>query len=165
MLALLVILALAAVSIASPLDKRQRPPGNPLYIRPVLAPAGQSMSLGVGRDNLHTVGMKYVNPSWLPPPSGWGQVKLWWSSGETGLDKCLDAGLTPGNGVRLKVWDCYDVPQQKWWIHDGQIQLAGTNLCVDVTDGRVENANVVQLWQCYDGNQNQQFRLTSSFTG
>jgi len=80
----------------------------------------------------------------------------------------------PANGIELKLWDCYDVPQQQWQIHDDKIQLVGTSkylhalsafltpdLCWDVRDGQLEPPmnlfGVLQTWQCYDGNPNQMF--------
>jgi hypothetical protein len=57
------------------------------------------------------------------------------------------------------VWECYDgVWQQSWTYHaNGQIELTGRGLCLDVTDGNPELN--LQLWQCYEGNVNQQFDM------
>lgn len=74
-------------------------------------------------------------------------------------NKCLDASLSPGNGVVPYAWDCFDVPQQKWRVRpSGQVELEGYNLCLDVIDGNASKG--VQLWQCYDGNPNQLWDLT-----
>ncbi|KAJ3507120.1 hypothetical protein NLJ89_g6487 [Agrocybe chaxingu] len=74
---------------------------------------------------------------------------------------CLDAGSTPGNGVGLKIWQCYDnLPAQQWYYtDDNRIALEGQGLCTDLTDGILTNGNQVQTWQCTDGNTNQIWTL------
>ncbi|KAJ3512324.1 hypothetical protein NLJ89_g3579 [Agrocybe chaxingu] len=44
-----------------------------------------------------------------------------------GTNFCLDAGSTPGNGVGLKIWQCYDnLPSQQWYFtDDSRIALEG----------------------------------------
>ncbi|WOO83153.1 uncharacterized protein LOC62_04G006632 [Vanrija pseudolonga] len=132
------LLAFASLLSASPLvelDERQQPPSNVKYIRPVIAPAGQRLNAAISRDSLDHI--------------------------SNGLPLILQVP-SPGNGVKLKVWDCYDVPQQRWHVHDGKIGLAGHNLCMDTTDGLAVHGTVLQIWQCYDGNQNQQFAISGS---
>lgn len=43
---------------------------------------------------------------------GAGKIKL------KNTDWCLDAGINPSNGVRMKVWRCENVPQQNWYFTD-----------------------------------------------
>jgi hypothetical protein len=61
------------------------------------------------------------------------------------------------NGLQMKVWTCFnDLPQQNWTVSSsGQIKLAGTNFCLDLTDGSTANRNILQLWTCSNGNANQ----------
>ncbi|KAH6906254.1 G-X-X-X-Q-X-W domain-containing protein [Coprinopsis sp. MPI-PUGE-AT-0042] len=86
-----------------------------------------------------------------------------------GTNFCLDAGSNPYNsqGVKLKIWDCYDGLLQQDWYHspaNGKIVLsqirAGINgFCLDVTDGRFENSNEVQVWECTENNANQKWTI------
>ncbi|RDB19628.1 Extracellular exo-alpha-L-arabinofuranosidase [Hypsizygus marmoreus] len=75
----------------------------------------------------------------------------------SGTDFCLDAGSTPGNGIGMKIWKCYDnLPAQQWYYtDDNRIALAGKGLCLDLTNGVLINGNKVQTWQCTDNNPNQ----------
>ncbi|KAI5449775.1 hypothetical protein NCC49_004065 [Naganishia albida] len=82
---------------------------------------------------------------------GAGQVRL------TGTNFCLDAGSNPGNGIKMKIWQCYDnLPAQNWYFTgDNRIALTNQGLCLDLTDGRLDNFNQLQTWQCSTGNTNQ----------
>ena len=85
--------------------------------------------------------------------------------GETGRiqfndELCLDAGVNPGNGSRLKLWECLDVPQQTF-THDAtdHFRLGAFDQCLDV---RKESEPVregytffgkyrdLQTWACSD---------------
>jgi len=70
---------------------------------------------------------------------------------------CLDAGSNPGNGVRMKIWQCYDnLPAQRWHLtQDWRIALEGRGLCLDLPGGNTANGNVLQTWTCGDYNNNQ----------
>jgi len=75
-----------------------------------------------------------------------------------GTNFCLDAGSTPANGVGMKIWQCFNIPAQAWFYTpalDDRITLAGTGLCLDLTNGVHIDANPVQTWQCSTGNTNQ----------
>lgn len=83
----------------------------------------------------------------------------------TGTNYCLDAGSSPGNGVRLKVWTCYaGLAAQTWWYtDDNRVALQGQGLCVDLTDGNKTPGNVLQTWACGDGNTNQVWTSTTTY--
>ncbi|TFK37931.1 ricin B lectin domain-containing protein [Crucibulum laeve] len=70
---------------------------------------------------------------------------------------CLDAGSSPGNGVGMKLWQCYDnLPAQQWYFtDDDRIALEGKGLCLDLPGGDLTNGNQAQTWQCTNGNLNQ----------
>ncbi|KAL4265377.1 Carbohydrate-binding module family 13 protein [Pleurotus pulmonarius] len=74
-----------------------------------------------------------------------------------GTNFCLDAGSSPGNGVGMKVWQCFDnLPAQQWFFtDDNRIALENQGLCLDLTNGNLTNGNQVQTWQCTDNNNNQ----------
>ncbi|KAJ8507542.1 hypothetical protein ONZ45_g10099 [Pleurotus djamor] len=78
-----------------------------------------------------------------------------------GTNFCLDSGLTPGNGVQLKIWQCFDnLGAQKWWYTgDKHIALEGKGQCLDLTGGNNWNGNVIQTWECFYGNKNQIWTL------
>ncbi|KAF9449374.1 carbohydrate-binding module family 13 protein [Macrolepiota fuliginosa MF-IS2] len=70
---------------------------------------------------------------------------------------CLDAGATPTNGTPMKIWTCFaNLPAQEWFqTSDNRIALLNQGLCLDLTNGAFTNTNVVQVWQCTNGNVNQ----------
>jgi len=76
-----------------------------------------------------------------------------------GANVCLDAGSSPANGVRMKVWECFNGLAAQQWVYtdDNHIVLQGTNFCLDVTDGDLSNANQLQIYTCGAGNNNQVF--------
>ncbi|TFK20833.1 hypothetical protein FA15DRAFT_759106 [Coprinopsis marcescibilis] len=73
-----------------------------------------------------------------------------------GMDWCLDAGNPPFvNGAKVKIWGCTSrIDAQSWrWYSFGKtglvgINLADTNLCLDLTEGKVDNGTLIQLWTC-----------------
>ncbi|KAH6906599.1 carbohydrate-binding module family 13 protein [Coprinopsis sp. MPI-PUGE-AT-0042] len=80
-----------------------------------------------------------------------------------GTNFCLDAGVLQDlrDGTQLKIWECYNyLAQQQWGFVDGSIRLTGIRgsplfNCIDLTDGRLENSNVIQTWRCTENNLNQ----------
>lgn len=87
-----------------------------------------------------------------PPPTSEG-VQIH-PNGNTG--KCLDVGAsTPSNGSPVDVYDCSSArsQQQSWTLARGstQVQLAGTNFCLDATSGKPGDGQKMKIWQCYEG--------------
>ncbi|KAJ9099002.1 hypothetical protein QFC20_005820 [Naganishia adeliensis] len=81
-------------------------------------------------------------------------------------DFCLDLGVVRGrDATNLHLYECVDVPQQKFWITDAgddHIALEGDNQCIDVKadsgfvqDSPYSSLKDVQSWQCSGGNGNQ----------
>ncbi|KAH6890223.1 carbohydrate-binding module family 13 protein [Coprinopsis sp. MPI-PUGE-AT-0042] len=75
---------------------------------------------------------------------------------------CLDSVIALPNGHPMKLWDCYFyLPQQQWGATDNNLiklfnlQYAPDGVCLDLTEGRLDNANVVQTWECSPNNPNQ----------
>ncbi|KAH6890203.1 carbohydrate-binding module family 13 protein, partial [Coprinopsis sp. MPI-PUGE-AT-0042] len=77
---------------------------------------------------------------------------------------CLDAGDNPfqPNGNKLKIWECYPtLTQQRWYIGDdstiklSDVRYGQFGVCLDLTDGRLDNTNVLQTWECSINNNNQ----------
>ncbi|KAJ8520470.1 hypothetical protein ONZ45_g2708 [Pleurotus djamor] len=81
-----------------------------------------------------------------------------------GTNFCLDAGSKPGNGIGMKIYQCYaNLPAQQWFLtQDDRIALEGQGLCLDDAKGSVTNGAFVQTWQCGDNNSNQVWTLGSS---
>ncbi|KAH6890200.1 ricin B lectin domain-containing protein [Coprinopsis sp. MPI-PUGE-AT-0042] len=78
---------------------------------------------------------------------------------------CIDAGSDPSfpNGTQMKLWRCdARLDQQAWYIgDDGTIQLTAIGgTCLDLPDGRLDNTNVLQTWQCSPNNNNQLWDFT-----
>ncbi|KAJ7336787.1 carbohydrate-binding module family 13 protein [Mycena albidolilacea] len=88
------------------------------------------------------------------------------SSTTTGtVTYCLDAGVPADytDGVRMKIWKCFSGLAQQTWnkLESGQIQLANTNFCLDLTNGDTTNRNVLQIWTCTAGDTNQIWKIDS----
>merc|ERR1712232_599113 len=78
--------------------------------------------------------------------------------------KCIDLpGNNYQNGNQLHIWDCHELPQQKWGYDGnmGSIYLASSSAdatkCIDVSGGGQNNGAPVQIWDCYGSNWNQKF--------
>ncbi|KAF8993848.1 ricin B lectin domain-containing protein [Cyathus striatus] len=91
----------------------------------------------------------------------------------TGTNKCLD--VTNGgsaNGVKLQVWTCVDGNANQQFQHsdpnvvilpeDHISWMLHPNLCMDLTDGRLDNGNQIQLWACDGSNPNQRWYLEAT---
>merc|ERR1712151_578373 len=72
------------------------------------------------------------------------------------------------NGQQLQFNSCGMCPGAEQW-NIGGLGLPGTitllaapGMCVDVKDGNINNAATIQLWECFGGNQNQQWTRVSS---
>ncbi|KAF9447226.1 carbohydrate-binding module family 13 protein [Macrolepiota fuliginosa MF-IS2] len=52
---------------------------------------------------------------------------------------CLDAGSHPANGVKMKIWQCFNnLPAQTWrFTPDSHVVLQNTALCLDLTNGDI----------------------------
>lgn len=62
------------------------------------------------------------------------------------------------NGTPLQIWECSaSRPSQDWIWKDGHLKHVCSGLCVDVKDG--QTGQTAQLWECFDGNKNQQFEI------
>ena len=44
-----------------------------------------------------------------------------------GTNYCLDAGTTPGNGVQMKIWQCYSGLLQQTWYYTDDNRIALQN--------------------------------------
>jgi hypothetical protein len=61
----------------------------------------------------------------------------------------------------MKIWQCFDGLAQQTWnkLSNGQIQLDGTNFCLDLTNGVTTNKNVLQIWTCTSPDVNQLWNI------
>ncbi|KAF8992602.1 carbohydrate-binding module family 13 protein [Cyathus striatus] len=86
-----------------------------------------------------------------------GSMKVQWY----GTNFCLDAGSTLGNGILMKIWQCFDnLPAQQWfYTSDNHIALENQGLCLDLPNGNLTSGVQVQTWQCTNFNQNQIWML------
>ncbi len=76
--------------------------------------------------------------------------------------KCLDVrGPSTANGTQVQIWDCVNVPQQRWTLTPrGEVRGLGGK-CLDVRGPSTENGTPVQLWDCVNVPQ-QRWTLTST---
>jgi len=73
---------------------------------------------------------------------------------------CISAaGNYDGAPLVIKTCDYrHGNPLQKWQFIGSTMQAVGTSKCIDVKDGLSADGSRVQVWTCFDGNGNQQFR-------
>lgn len=76
--------------------------------------------------------------------------------------KCLDVrGPSTANGTPVQIWDCVNVPQQRWTLTPrGEVRGLGGK-CLDVRGPSTDNGTPVQLWDCVNVPQ-QRWTLTST---
>lgn len=70
---------------------------------------------------------------------------------------CLDAGINPSNGVKMKIWQCYPgLSQQTWTPFNGNTAFFQTanNQCLDIAN---QDFVTVQTWACSAPDPQQQF--------
>ncbi|KAJ3539137.1 hypothetical protein NM688_g6411 [Phlebia brevispora] len=89
------------------------------------------------------------------------------SSGTTavqvaGQNFCLDAGDSPADGTRMKIWECYSGLAAQTWYYtdDDRIALQNQGFCLDLTNGDSHDGTVMQIWKCTDHNTNQVWTLS-----
>ncbi|KAL0952159.1 hypothetical protein HGRIS_008775 [Hohenbuehelia grisea] len=78
-------------------------------------------------------------------------------------DKCIEyRGEFPSNGAPVQIFDC-DKSKNKnnaqlWELKEGRtsVKVAGTNFCLDATDGLDDGAKL-QIWECNDKPQQRWF--------
>ncbi|MGW2251393.1 RICIN domain-containing protein [Kitasatospora sp. NPDC001660] len=87
-----------------------------------------------------------VNQKWRPNPWTGALVNF-------ATNKCLDVvgnNGPPQNGTRVEIWTCNGGSNQKWQFTTAsgktRLQLAGTNLCLDMNTPRGTSAS--QVWEC-----------------
>ncbi|KAF7773527.1 CAZyme family CBM13 [Agaricus bisporus var. burnettii] len=98
--------------------------------------------------------------NWIIVP-GEGHVQL------AATNHCLDAGATPVDGTKMKIWECFDnLPAQDWfYTDDHRISLTNQGSCLDLTEGNLTNGNAVQVWKCTDFNANQIWSVSNGTSG
>ncbi|KAF8178397.1 alginate lyase-domain-containing protein [Mycena galopus ATCC 62051] len=74
------------------------------------------------------------------------------------LGKCLTAQSNADSGA-VTIQACTSAAAQKWTFNDGSVKIFGSK-CLDVTDGKTNNGNKLQIWTCSTNNPNQQFWWT-----
>ncbi|KAF8989819.1 ricin B lectin domain-containing protein [Cyathus striatus] len=90
-----------------------------------------------------------------------------------GTNKCIDVkdGVV-ANGVKLQTWTCYGGNTNQQSLHwtssgflvypeDHIIWLANPWLCMDLTDGNLNDGTTVQMWSCDYPNPNQKWFLSA----
>jgi hypothetical protein len=89
----------------------------------------------------------------------------------TAADFCVTAELTNGAPVVMAACNSANVTGVTWSFDTASgasapIKLTrnGVTKCLDVKDGLNNNGQKLQVWTCYEGNQNQQFRISTDDT-
>ncbi|KAF9483148.1 G-X-X-X-Q-X-W domain-containing protein [Pholiota conissans] len=78
-----------------------------------------------------------------------------------GTPFCLDAGSKPENPSGIRLSACTKGSSSQTWKYDedDEISLDGTNLCLDLTNGSVDNGNQLQTNPCNYQNKNQLWKI------
>lgn len=109
----------------------------------------------------------WESEAYLAPCSTGGVNQQWTvpNGGETGHirfndELCLDAGVNPGDGAKLKLWECLDLPQQIFTTDaNHHFRLGAFDQCLDVRKESVsvkkgyhffEKYRDLQTWTCSD---------------
>ena len=79
-----------------------------------------------------------------------------------GTNFCLDAGDSIGNGVQLKIWQCYSGITAQTWFYTGdqRISLMNQGQCLDLNNGNTADGTVMQIWSCTTNDNNQVWTLS-----
>lgn len=73
---------------------------------------------------------------------------------------CLTAeGLD--NGASINVEPCQALANQAWLFTGGAVTIFNQTKCLDVKDSVDADGTLVQLWDCVEGNTNQQWYYTT----
>lgn len=85
-----------------------------------------------------------------PPPTTWqgGDIPGGRWIVHPGSNRCVDVSgrsITPG--TRIHLWDCAEVPQQKW-LAVGQELKVYDQFCMDIANARIASGTSVQLYRC-----------------
>lgn len=75
--------------------------------------------------------------------------------------KCLTAANN-ANGAAVTLQPCTGADSQKWTFTGGVVQVFGSK-CLDVTDGVNADGTKLQIWDCNNGDANQQFYYTGDY--
>lgn len=80
-----------------------------------------------------------------------------------GPDSCL-AAVKNSDNAQVVIEDCDGSDSQSWTINgDGTLKVFG-NKCLDVPNGSTTIGQKLQIYTCFAGNTNQQFKLTAGET-
>ncbi|KAF5373168.1 hypothetical protein D9758_001519 [Tetrapyrgos nigripes] len=71
-------------------------------------------------------------------------------------NKCITASSNT-DGAAVKIGQCSGSSSQQWTYSGGGFRIFG-NKCLDVPSGEDDDGVELQIWTCYDGNTNQQWR-------
>ncbi|KLT44575.1 ricin B-like lectin, partial [Cutaneotrichosporon oleaginosum] len=87
---------------------------------------------------------------------GNGQIKV------PGTDLCLEAlERESRNGCGVTLERCNRSLRQLWYYtNDNRIAVTDSGFCLDLPNGKTHNGNLLQVWQCINGNTNQVWTTT-----
>ncbi|WWC68223.1 uncharacterized protein I206_102146 [Kwoniella pini CBS 10737] len=137
------------------------------YQRPDLAVtvtgglAAFDKNVDISYDQSNTGAYAALQLWYLPSPGTFNSVVLLYTANN---NYCLDVGVTPTDGIRVKLHDCDTIENTRWDWDGTHLKVTGTNYCLDV---RAESSpthsipydtlKTLQIWTCSPGNHNQEF--------
>ncbi|NUT45405.1 MAG: hypothetical protein HOV86_35985, partial [Thermoactinospora sp.] len=82
-----------------------------------------------------------LDRAWTPAPGGTGEMR--WN----GTGKCVDMDPAAVNGAAVRVWDCWNGPNQQW-THQVNGSLGIGGMCLDQPAEVIGNGAPLQVWAC-----------------
>lgn len=134
---------------------------------PVVAPSSPAPTAGQGRPRPGRTPAASTPTTTTSGPTTSGPATSSTGSVATGqqvqsmfASRCVDVhGPSTDDGTPLQLWDCINVPEERWSWDGGRVRGFGGK-CLDVRGPSTDNGTPVQLFTCVDGPQ-QQWTLTA----
>ncbi|MEU4164788.1 ricin-type beta-trefoil lectin domain protein [Actinoplanes sp. NPDC026670] len=109
-----------------------------------------------GNVRLVSLAFHRLDKIWMPTNGGTGVMR--WN----GTNKCMDMDPAGTNAAAVRIWDCWDGPNQQWTHHlDGSLRNGA--MCLDQPSEVIGNTAQLQVWACNGSAQQRWTRVGSSY--
>jgi fructan beta-fructosidase len=97
-----------------------------------------------------------LNKAWAPAAGGTGEMH--WN----GTNKCMDMDPAATNAAAVRIWDCWNGPNQQWTHNlNGSLSIGG--MCLDQPGEVISNGAPLQVWACNGLPQQRWTRVGSTY--
>jgi fructan beta-fructosidase len=97
-----------------------------------------------------------LNKAWEPAAGGTGEMH--WN----GTNKCMDMDPAATNAAAVRIWDCWNGPNQQWTHNlNGSLSIGG--MCLDQPGEVISNGAPLQVWACNGLPQQRWTRVGSTY--